>query len=270
MDIEEIINGKTSETETGASEQENDTQLDLEQENEPETTDLPFKSKSKIKKIKLLAVIAILIVLAVIGLVVFKSFISRPKSFVIPPIQPKTNFLVHEIYKVKGNKPAVKEIQNKPEPAAKPLTSVALKKQTKKSLNDLFKLKSAPVNKKAVISPSPMPSYGQVPAPNFNGIPPNVLQNIRSRINGEINETPPRPEVLGVSNKFAVIQYGGADLYLKTGDSFGSCTVLSINSNNVKIVCNSKAKSYPVEFVSNTSKTKNQNVAPVNLPGVKK
>ena len=269
MDIEEIINGKASETETGASEQENGTQLDLEQENEPETTDLPFKSKSKIKKIKLLAVIAILIVLAVIGLVVFKSFISRPKSFVIPPVQPKTkDFLVHEIYKVKGNKPAVSEIQNKPEPAAKPLTSVTLKKQTKKSLNDLFKLKSAPVKKKAVISPSPMPSYGQVPAPNFNGIPPNVLQNIRSRINGGINETPPRTKVLGVSNKFAVIQYGGADLYLKTGDSFGSCTVLSINADNVKIVCNNKAKSYPVEFISNPSK--NSNAAPVNLPEVKK
>lgn len=277
MNVEEVINGKKDDVQDGG-----EMKFEEEQDDSDNSVDFSERNalplKRKIKKLKLLAVVGVLIVLGLTSFIVFKKITANKTAVIFPPqsrsfIIKKPNLILPSPIAekaVKGENPAA--IQ-KTEPVSPSVQEMApsLKKNTK-NLNDLFKLKDA--GKPKAVSgvthpPVGLPAY-QVPAPNFNGIPPNVLQNIKARINGGINETPAEPKVLGVSNKFAVIQYGGADLYLKTGDSFGSCTVLSINSNNVKIVCNNKAKSYPIEFVSNTSKTKNQNVLPVNLPGVKK
>ncbi|MDA8273567.1 MAG: hypothetical protein M0Z72_07540 [Deltaproteobacteria bacterium] len=274
MDIEKILNEErdvdTQEgTESGFKEgQETDS-----------SAPLPLKRKRKIKKTALAAVVVAAIVLA--GFIVFKKFTANktpvqnrsfPNFLTLPAVKSKN--LPLEIKKSGLNKmPVVKQSrQNLPLPTKKSgvKPAGAVKKTDENRLNDLFKLKDA-VKPKAVAAPSPagMPAGYQGQVPNFNGMPPNVLQNIRSRINGGINGAPPRTKVLGVSNKFAVIQYGGADLYLKTGDSFGKCTVMGINSSIVKIACNNKLKRYPIEFARGRKKVTGGIVNTVNA-GVKK
>ncbi|MCL4497348.1 MAG: hypothetical protein M1467_04485 [Deltaproteobacteria bacterium] len=151
--------------------------------------------------------------------------------------------------------------------------SVISKKQDNK-LNDLFKLeqkkKSLPISTHTA-HPYPMPAT--FPAgqgyPNINNIP-NAIKNIRSQLPG-ITHVPNRQkfEVLGISGRNAVIQYKGADLYLKSNEAFGSCFVIEIGYSSVKISCNKIARSYPVSFGANTNNNGNTNLNPVRVPKVK-
>ena len=113
------------------------------------------------------------------------------------------------------------------------------KAKKNKSLNDLFRLKTAAPN--GFSTGVPVVPYS--PAPNFNGLPP-MLRNIKSNLNyGGV-----RVVVIGVSNDTAAVKYGNNLLYLKSGSIFGRCTVLSISVNTVKISCRGKTKDYPVLF----------------------
>ncbi len=279
MNLEEVLNGKKDDNEDvhggggmGFEEEQDasDNSVDFLEGNA-----LPLKRK--IKKLKLLAVVGVLIMLGLIGFIVFKKFTVNKTAVIFPPqsrsfIIKKPNLILSppgEGKAVKGENPAAIRKTGQVSPSIQEAPA-SLKKNTK-NLNDLFKLKDAEKPKAVSAGPHPpvgLPAY-QVPAPNFNGIPPNVLQNIKARINGGINETPSGPKVLGVSNKFAVIQYGGADLYLKAGDSFGNCTVMGINSFDVKIACSKRLKKYPIEFGRGRKKASDGIINTVNT-GVKK
>lgn len=275
MDIEEIINngGKQAETEEGNYEREQDEESAWEEE--PQTETQPEPPKKAKRKLKPLAVIAVILVISAAGIIVFKTFVqTKPVS---APAPVKTNVFQGEpSLLLKAENKAVLKVKTpvagkaeqtvsapllagepKTESSAVPLTNGAPdgKRQVNKAnnLNDLFKLKTAPKPPVKAFPQAGGESFpGQVPAPNFTGIPPNVLQNIKSKLGGGFESAAPSgPRVLGVSNNFAVVQYNGADLYLKPGDSFANCTVLIINYNNVKISCGKVAKSYPVEFQNN-------------------
>ena len=164
------------------------------------------------------------------------------------------------------------------EPANMNTSSNSSVKKNINSINDLFKLKN---QKKSINKPINQPYAGNYPGqipgqmqnPNFNGISPNIIQNIKSKINGISgdNYDSSGPVVIGVSNNFAAINYNGADLYLKSGDSFGNCTVMSMTSFNVKIACNNKLKKYPIEFIKEKKSTNmNNTINSVNTGGVKK
>ena len=113
------------------------------------------------------------------------------------------------------------------------------KAKKNKSLNDLFRLKTAAPNGFSTGVPvAPYPS-----APNFNGLPP-MFRNIKSNRNYGGAQI----AVVGVSNGTAAVKYGNNLLYLKSGSVFGRCTVLSISVNNVKISCRGRTKDYPVLF----------------------
>lgn len=285
MDIKEIMDdaqsgghvwpeeAKQAETEEGNYEQEQNEESAWEEE--PQTETQPEPPKKAKRKLKPLAVIAVILLVAAAGIIVFKTFVqTKPAA---APGAVKTNIFQGEpslLLKAESKAaPAFKTpasgkagqtvtaplLAGKPktESSSVPLTNIAPggKRQVNKAnnLNDLFKLKAAaktPVKAVPQVNGESFPD--QVPAPNFSGIPPNVLQNIKAKINaGGGAVVPSGPRVLGVSNDFAVVQYNGADLYLKSGDSFGSCTVLYIGYNNVKIACGKVAKSYPVEFGDN-------------------
>ena len=263
MDIEEIINNgaKQAETEEGNYEREQGEESAWEEE--PQTETQPEPPRKTKRKLKPLAVIAVILIVSAAGIIVFKTFVqTKPVS---APAPVKTNVFPGEpslllkaeskaVHKVK-TLVAVKPVNTAAESSASPIPSSAPVGQSNKAnnLNDLFKLKTAPKPPVKAFPQAGGESFpGQVPAPNFNGIPPNVLQNIKSKLVGGLESAAPSgPRVLGVSNNFAVVQYNGADLYLKPGDSFGNCTVLIINYNNVKISCGKVAKSYPVEFQNN-------------------
>ena len=158
------------------------------------------------------------------------------------------------------------------EPTNTPVNNNTSVKKNISNINDLFKLKneSNPINKTTTQpynSNYPRQIPGQMQNPNFNGISPNIIQNIKSKINNiRNNYNSSGPIVIGVSNNFVVINYNGADLYLKSGDSFGNCTVMSMTSFNVKIACNNKLKKYPIEFIKNNTKAILNNT----ITGVKK
>ena len=289
MDIDKLINDKNGQgTDDTVNEDEGGNQggegwtndadgFETSENTEENAPELPVKPRKRgIKKLKPFAVIAVILAASVAGIIVFKKFVQTKP--VIPPAPVKTSIFQGEpslllkaeskaAPKVKapaaakanqtaqGVPLAIKPVKTVattsavPLPPSAPAAKLAVSKAN--NLNDLFKLKTAtktPI--KAVIPQVSGESFpGQVPPPNFDGIPPNVLQNIKSKINGGLKNTAPSgPRVIGVSNDFAVVQYNGADLYLKPGDSFGNCTVLNINYNNVKISCGKAAKSYPVEF----------------------
>ena len=290
MDIKEIIddaqNGghdEWAETEEGSSEQISGGETAWEENPQTETPEPPKKKKSKIKP---LAVGAGILIVSAAGIIVFKTFVQtkRPAS---PPAAIKVFPGESGLFLKAESKAAVKvktpvagqaipaSLLAKPVKAAAPVTLPSSKAggQVNKAnnLNDLFKLKTAakpPVRAVPLGSGAGFP--GQVPAANFSGIPPNVLQNIKSKINGaEGGTVSSGPRVLGVSNNFAVVQYRGADLYLKTGDSFGSCTVMGINSFDVRIACHNRLKKYPIEFAGEQKRVSNGIVNTVNT-GVKK
>lgn len=280
MDIKEIMDdaqsGRVPEEEESYG-LEQDEKSAWEENPQAETQEEPPR-KTK-RKLKPLIIIAVVLTLSAAGIIVFKKFVqTRPAPMSLKTV--KTNVFQGEpslLLKAESKAApkvktpvagkadqtvsaallAVKPVNTAAEPATVQIPSSALaeKRQVNKAnnLNDLFKLKTAPKTPvKAVPQVNGESFPGQVPAPNFNGIPPNVLQNIKSKINGGLKSAVPSgPVVLGVSNNFAVVQYNGADLYLKSGDSFGSCTVLYIGYNNVKITCGKVAKSYPVEFGDN-------------------
>ena len=291
MDIKKIIDDaqagghdEWAETEEGSSEQIPGGETAWE-ETPPET---PLESpKKKKRKLKPLQVIAIIFLIVSAGIIVFKTFVKRPA---VPPAAVKTNVFPGSLF-LKAEKKAAAKVKTPakaeteqtipasllskpaapPAPAAVPLPSPAPGGQVNKAnnLNDLFKLKTAAAPPVKAFPLGPSAGYpGQVPPVNFSGIPPNVLQNIKSKINGG-GAVSSGPRVLGVSNNFVVVQYAGADLYLKTGDSFGSCTVMSINSFDVRIACHNRLKKYPIEFAREQKKVSNGVVNTVNL-GVKK
>ena len=284
MDIKEIIDEAQNggHDEWAKTEEESSGEETAWEETPPET---PLESpKKKKRKLKPLQVIAIIFLIVSAGIIVFETFIKRPAA---PPAAVKTNVFPRGLF-LKAEKKAAAKVKTpvagqaipalllaKPvktvsSPVALPSSKAGGQANKANNLNDLFKLKTAakpPVKTFPQATPAGFP--GQVPATNFNGIPPNVLQNIQSKINGEEGGMASSgPRVLGVSNNFAVVQYAGADLYLKSGDSFGSCTVMSINSFDVRIACHNKLKKYPIEFAGEQKKA-NGVVNTVNL-GVKK
>ena len=292
MDIKEIIddaqNGghdEWAETEEGSSEQISGGETAWEENPQTETPEPPKKKKSKIKP---LAVGAGILIVSAAGIIVFKTFVqtkrptSPPAAIKVFPGESGLFLKAESKAALKVKTPAKAETEqtipasllSKPAapPAPAPLSSSKTGGQVNKAnnLNDLFKLKTAAPPVRAVPLGSGAGFPGQVPAANFSGIPPNVLQNIKSKINGGFEGAAPSgPRVLGVSNNFAVVQYRGADLYLKSGDSFGSCTVMGINSFDVRIACHNRLKKYPIEFAGEQKKASNGVENTVNL-GVKK
>lgn len=278
MDIEEIINNGAKQAETEGGNYEREQNEESVWEEEPQTETQPEPPKKAKRKLKPLAVIAVILIVPLAGIIVFKTFVqTKPaaapapvKANVFPGKLPSLFLKAESKAALKVKTPvAGKAEQTVPAPllAGEPKTTLAPapvpltngapagKRQVNKpnNLNDLFKLKTAPKPPVKTFPQAGAAGFpGQVPAPNFNGIPPNVLQNIKSKINGGFKASAASgPRVLGVSNNFAVVRYEGADLYLKSGDSFGNCMVLYIGYNNVKISCGKVAKSYPVEFQNN-------------------
>ena len=246
-----------------------------------------FPVKRRIKNLKLLAGAGLVLILLTIGFIAVKKFMpgniiplpkqnsvsfKKPNFLLTKPSKskPETNKSLNALNPVliekTPGKPAVKTEQNHIV-----LNQSSKGKRTVKTggLNDLFKLKEAKsASQTAQVKPAQgIPPQYQVPAPSFNGLPPDVLQNIKSKINAgnfSINGVSNSPKVLGVSNNYAVIRYGGADLYLKTGASFGNCRVMGVSLSNVKIICGKTLKNYPVEFGGGSTNTQNNNT------GVKK
>lgn len=293
MDIKEIIDEAQNggHDEWAETEEESSGQIPggetAWEETPPET---PLESpKKKKRKLKPLQVIAIIFLIVSAGIIVFETFVKKPAA---PPAAVKTNIFPGSLF-LKAEKKAAAKVKTPakaeteqtipasllskpaapPATAPAPLPSPAPGGQVNKAnnLNDLFKLKTpAAPPAKAFPLGSGAGFPGQVPPVNFSGIPPNVLQNIKSKINGGGGgAVSSGPRVLGVSNNFAVVQYRGADLYLKSGDSFGSCTVMGINSFDVRIACHNRLKKYPIEFAREQKKVSNGVVNTVNL-GVKK
>lgn len=215
-----------------------------------------FKSLSKRKKITLVALSVLLI-----------AFIA---AFLLKTEKPQTktpafsSFLKHSVKTTSRNirspfsiLPMLAGTGKIKIAAQKPVIS---KKQNNK-LNDLFKLK---MRKKS--SPTPM-SLNNIPAPpfqsgqeysNINNIP-NAIKNIQSQLPSIAQTKQQNFEVLGISGRNAVIQYRGGDLYLKSGEAFGSCFVIEISYSSVKISCNKIARSYPVLFGENNNGKTNLN-----------
>ncbi len=214
-----------------------------------------LKSLSKKKKITLVA-------LSVLFAAAIAAFLLKHKPQPKPPAF--SSFLKHSVKATSGNislpfstAPAPAGTGKIKIPAQKPVIS---KKQNNK-LNDLFKLKP---RKKY----SPPPSLNNMPAtpfpsgqgyPNINNIP-NAIKNIQSQLPGIAQVSKQQNfKVLGISGRNAVIQYRGGDLYLKSGEAFGSCFVIEISYSSVKISCNKIARSYPVLFGENNNGKTNLN-----------
>ena len=226
-----------------------------------------FKALSKRKKITLVA-LSVLFVASIVAFLLkhnkpqtntptFSSFLKHSTSRNIRSPLPAT---VPVAATEKKNKLAVQ----------KPVIS---KKQGNK-LNDLFKLKQKKKSVAKAAHPYPMKAtfpagqgYPNAGYPNINNIP-NAIKNMQLP---SIAQVPNRQEfkVLGISGRNAVIQYQGGDLYLKSGEAFGSCFVIEISYSSVKISCNKIARSYPVSFSANgntNSNTTNGNIKinPIN------
>jgi hypothetical protein len=227
-----------------------------------------FKSLSKRKKIMLIA-LSVLFIASIIAVFLskhepqtktptFSSFLkhSATSGIIRSPITNTT---------VSGDTAGKNKIT--------PQKPVISKKQDNK-LNDLFKLKQKKKSLSASLAhtvaphftPTAFPAEGY---PNINNIP-NAIKNIRSQLPG-ITHVPNRQKfkVLGISGQNAVIQYQGADLYLKSRQAFGRCFVIEIGYSSVKISCNKIARSYPVSFAANTNNNGNTNLNRIRPPKVK-
>ncbi len=151
-----------------------------------------------------------------------------------------------------------------------PQKPVISKKQDNK-LNDLFKLKrkkkSLPASLAHTVAPFTPTTFPAEGYPNINNIP-NAIKNIQSQLPGIARISKQQNfKVLGISGRNAVIQYQGGDLYVKSGEAFGSCFVIEISESSVKISCNKIGRSYPVSF--NANDNGNTNLNRIRPPKVK-
>lgn len=226
-----------------------------------------FKSLSKRKKITLIA-LSVLFIASIIAVFLSKHE-PQTKKPAFSAFLKHSSGIIHSSFSAAPAPAGTGKIKIAPQ---KPVIS---KKQNDK-LNDLFKLK--PKKKSSPIfthTAHPYPTPPAFPAgqgyPNINNIP-NAIKNIQSQLPG-IAHVPNRQkfEVLGISGQNAVIQYRGGDIYLKSGEAFGSCFVIEIRHSSIKISCNKIARSYPVSFGANNNGNININPSlnPIRPPKVK-